>query len=73
MKIQGLNANDFECIERAFSYTIGEQLLRARGKAQSGDMEGCEIWLDAATEMIKTYKKIQKAEMGYKNDNICTT
>ena len=65
MKIQSLNAKDFECIERAFSYTMGEQLLRAREKAQSGNIEGCEIWLDSATEMIETYKKIQKAERGY--------
>ena len=65
MKIQGLNAADFEHIERAFSYILGEQLLRARQQAQSGNMESCEIWLDAAAEMIKTYKKIQKAERGY--------
>ena len=45
MKIQSLNAKDFECIERAFSYTMGEQLLRAREKAQSGNIGGCEIWL----------------------------
>ena len=65
MKIQGLNAADFEHIERAFSYTIGEQLLNARRKAQEGNMEGCETFLDAARDMIKTYKKIQKAERGY--------
>ena len=69
MKIQGLNAKDFDCIERAFGYIIGEQLLHARGKAHSGDMQGCEVWLDAATEMIETYKKIQKAEQGYASRN----
>lgn len=65
MKIQGLNAEDFECIERAFSYTIGEQLLRARQQAQSGNMESCEMWIDSARDMIATFKKIQKAERGY--------
>lgn len=65
MKIQGLNAKDFECIERAFSYIIGEQLLRARQQAQSGNMESCEMWIDSARDMITTCKKIQKAERGY--------
>ena len=65
MKIQGLISEDFEHIERAFGYTIGEQLLNARRKAQEGNMEGCETFLDAARDMIKTYKKIQKAERGY--------
>ena len=65
MKIQGLNAKDFECIERAFSYTIGEQLLRARQQAQGGNMESCEMWIDSARDMITTFKKIQKAERGY--------
>lgn len=65
MKIQGLKSEDFEHIERAFSYTIGEQLLMARRKAQEGNMEGCEVFLDAARDMIATFKKIQKAESGY--------
>ena len=64
MRIQGLNAADFEHIERAFSYTLGEQLLRARQQAQSGNMESCEMWIDAARDMIVTFKKIQKAERG---------
>lgn len=66
MKIQGLNAADFEHIERAFSYTIGEQLLRARQQAQSGNMESCEMWIDSARDMIATFEKIQKTERGYK-------
>ena len=66
MKIQGLNAADFECIERAFCYILGEQLLRARQQAQGGNMESCEMWMDAAREMIATFKKIQKAERGYR-------
>lgn len=65
MKIQGLNAADFEHIERAFSYILGEQLLRARQQAQSGNMESCEMWMDAARDMIATFKRIQKAEGGY--------
>ena len=65
MKIQGLKSEDFEHIERAFGYFIGEQLLNARQKAQEGNMEGCEGFLDAARDMIATYKKIQKAERGY--------
>lgn len=65
MKIQGLKSEDFEHMERAFGYTIGEQLLTARRKAHEGNMEGCEVFLDAARDMIATYKKIQKAERGY--------
>lgn len=67
MKITGIKSEDFEQIERAFGYTIGEQLLTARRKAQEGNMEGCEVFLDAARDMIATYKKIQKAECGYVN------
>lgn len=70
MKIQGLNAADFEHIERAFSYILGEQLLRARQQAQSGNMESCEMWIDSARDMIATFKKIQKAERGYKTERI---
>lgn len=66
MKIQGLNAADFEHIERAFSYTLGEQLLRARQQAQSGNMESCKMWMDSARGMIATFKKIQKSEWGDK-------
>lgn len=65
MKITGIKSEDFEHIERAFGYTISEQLLTARRKAQDGNMEGCEVFLDAARDMIATYKKIQKAERGY--------
>lgn len=70
MKIQGLNAADFEHIERAFGYILGEQLLRARQQAQSGNMESCEMWIDSARDMIATFKKIQKAERGYKTERI---
>lgn len=70
MKIQGLNAADFEHIERAFSYILGEQLLRARSCAQSGEVEKCENFLDSARDMIETFKKIQKAERGYKTERI---
>lgn len=65
MKITGIKSEDFERIERVFGYTIGEQLLTARRKALDGNMEGCEVFLDAARDMIATYKKIQKAERGY--------
>ena len=70
MKIQGLKSEDFEHIERAFSYILGEQLLRARQQAQSGNMESCEMWMDSARDMIATFKKIQKAEYGYKTERI---
>ena len=70
MKIQGLNAADFEHIERAFCYILGEQLLRARQQAQSGNMESCEMWIDSARDMIATFKKIQKAERGDKTERI---
>lgn len=73
MKIQGLKAKDFEHIERAFCYTLGEQLLRARQQAQSGNMESCEMWIDSARDMIATFKKIQKAERGYKTERIKET
>lgn len=65
MKITGLKSEDFEHIERAFSYTLGEQLLRARQQAQSGNMGACEMWMDSARDMIATFRKIQKAELGY--------
>lgn len=65
MRITGLKSEDFEQIERAFGYTIGEQLLRARSYAQSGEVEKCENFLDSARDMIATYKKIQKEERGY--------
>lgn len=73
MKIQGLNAADFEHTERAFSYIIGEQLLRARQQAQGGNMEACEMWINSARDMIATFKKIQKAERGYKTKRIKET
>ena len=65
MKIQGLKAEDFDRIERAFGFIIGEQLLQARAKAQSGEVEKCENFLDSARDMIATFKKIQKAEKGH--------
>ena len=70
MKITGLKAEDFERIERAFSHILGEQLFRARSYAQSGEVEKCENFLDAARDMIETFKKIQKAERGYKTERI---
>ena len=65
MKIQGLKLEDFENIGRAFGYIIGDQLSRASSYAQSGEVEKCENFLDSARVMIKTFKKIQKAERGY--------
>jgi hypothetical protein len=70
MKITGIKAEDFDRIERAFGYIIGEQLLRARSYAQSGEVEKCEAFLDSARDMIETFKKIQKAERGYKTKRI---
>ena len=70
MKIQGLKSEDFEHIERAFSYILGEQLLRARQQAQSGNMAVCEMWMDSARDMIATFKKIQKAERGHRKERI---
>lgn len=66
MKITGLNASDFEHIERAFCYTVGDQLLHARHDAQCGEFDKCEMWLNSARDLIRTYKKIDKAEEGYK-------
>lgn len=70
MKITGIGAADFEHIERAFCYILGEQLLRARQQAQSGNMESCEMWMDSARDMIATFKRIQKAERGYKTERL---
>lgn len=45
MKIQGLKSEDFEHIERAFGYTIGEQIQKAeRGYKTERIKEtlGCE-------------------------------
>lgn len=64
MKITGLKSEDFEQIDRAFGYAISEHLLRAKQHAQCENMEPCEAWMDAARDMIATYKKIQRAERG---------
>lgn len=66
MKVQGLNKDDFDRIDRALCFFINTQLQKAKECAWNGDAEVCESFMDAARETIETYKKLQAAERGYK-------
>ena len=59
MKIQALKAKDFEVIDRAFCYFMGEQTLLLRRLLQEGEIKRAKPILEAVQDSMATYEKIQ--------------
>lgn len=60
MKIQCLNNEDLEIIDRALCYMMSEQLLRLRQNVQGGEIDRAEPFLESFNDSFNTYKKFQK-------------
>ena len=60
MKIQSMNKGDFDVIDRAFRFTMGEQALRLRNAVQDGNMGNAKMFLESLRDSMGTYEKIQK-------------
>lgn len=69
MKIQALNRKDFDVIDRAFCYFLGEQSLLMRRYLQEGDIKRAKPLLEAIQDAMTTYEKVQSEMWRYSGKN----
>ena len=67
MKIQGLNRDDFEWIDKAFRFLMSNQSKQIKVAVECGSPEMARDNMESLEESLKTYEKIAN-EMG-KYDN----
>lgn len=60
MKIQSLNNNDFEWIDKAFRFLMSAQAKQIKGAIDCGSPEMARDNIDSLEEALKTYEKLQK-------------
>lgn len=70
MKIQGLDRNDFDWIDRAFRHLMSDQAKQIKGAVECGSPEMTRDNIESLEEVLKTYEKIDKEMRKYeKNSN----
>ena len=67
MKIQGLDKDDFEWIDKAFRYLMSAQAKNIKAAAEEGLSESCRDNMESLGETLKTYEKIQKEMRKYEH------
>ncbi len=60
MKIQSLDNNDFEWIDKAFRFLMSAQAKQIKGAIDCGSPEMARDNIDSLEEALKTYEKLQK-------------
>ena len=65
MKIQSLNNNDFEWIDKAFRFLMSAQAKQIKGAIDCGSPEMVRDNIDSLEEALKTYEKLQKEMRKY--------
>lgn len=60
MKINGLNKNDFEWIDKAFRFLMSAQAKQIKGAVECGSPEMARDSISSLEETLKTYEKIAK-------------
>lgn len=58
MKIQGLNRDDFEWIDKAFMFLMSAQAKQIKGAVECGSPEMARDNIESLEESLKTYEKI---------------
>lgn len=69
MKIQGLNKDDFEWIDKAFRHLMSEQSKQIKGAVECGSPEMARDNIKGLEEVLKTYEKIEKEMRRYESNN----
>lgn len=58
MKIQGLDRDDFEWIDKAFRFLMSNQSKQIKGAVECGSPEMARDNIESLEEVLKTYEKI---------------
>lgn len=67
MKIQGLNRDDFEWIDKAFRFLMSNQSKQIKGAVECGSPEIARDNIESLEEVLKTYEKIANEMRKYDN------
>lgn len=65
MKIQGLDRNDFEWIDKAFRHLMSAQAKQIKGAVECGSPEMARDNIASLEEVLETYEKIVKETRRY--------
>ena len=60
MKINGLNNNDFEWIDKAFRFLMSSQAKQIKVTVECGSPETARDYMESLEDVLKVYEKIQK-------------
>ena len=60
MKINGLNNNDFEWIDKAFRFLMSNQAKQIKGAVECGSSEMARDYMGSLEDVLKVYEKVQK-------------
>lgn len=60
MKIQGLNRDDFEWIDKAFRFLMSNQAKQIKGAVECGSPEMTRDNIGSLEDTLKTYEKVRK-------------
>lgn len=71
MKIQGLNRDDFEWIDKAFRHLMSDQAKQIKGAVECGSPEMARDSIESLEDVLKTYEKIHEeiTKYGGKNES----
>lgn len=69
MKIQGLNRDDFDWIDRAFRHLMSTKAKQIKGAVECGSPEMTRDNIEVLEEILKTYEKIEKEMRRYESNN----
>lgn len=67
MKIQGLNRDDFEWIDKAFRFLMSNQSKQIKGAVECGSPEMARDNIESLEDVLKTYEKIANEMRKYDN------
>lgn len=65
MKIQGLNGDDLEWIDKAFRHLMSAQVKQIKGAVECGSPEMARDNIESLEEALKTYEKIAREMRKY--------
>lgn len=67
MKIQGLNRDDFEWIDKAYRFFMSAQAKQIKGAVECGSPEAARDNIESLEKSLKTYEKIANEMRKYDN------
>lgn len=69
MKIQGLNRDDFDWIDKAFRYLMSDQAKQIKAAVECCSPEIARDNIEGLEEVLKTYEKIDEEMRRYEKNN----